>query len=426
MRLNSNQLEAVAVASICGTDSTATALLLGQLNEDHFYLEACKDAFIRITQLFKVEGKAPAFVALSNDPALPEASRKFLKNIMEDPVVGADACKDIILRLNDYRKLRALVSIVKRVDEAVNEEECDVDALIAQVNEQSSNLQVLGETESDIVRFGYGGDSRDLVLEVIRGEDTYYIPTGFNAFDSVNYGLPLKALVTIGGTSGGGKSALAMQLLKNTVGLGYSGCLVTLEMSKQEMTARLLANCSGKVNPAKILAGKTTKGEKQQIADAYKEWIAQMEAKESYFDLMAPSKAVTIQEVLLTLKPRGFKIVIIDYMSLLDGATGEDQWRKLGDIAWFAKMWANANNAVVILLAQVNDEGRLKYSQTVKEHSSCCWLFTSDEKAREAQIIEIEQVKARNQRMFNFMLRTDLEFMRIFDDTTPSANNQDF
>jgi len=426
MRLNSNQLETVAICSICGQDVTAAALLLGQLTADHFYLEACRDSFIRIAQLFRVEGKAPAFVSLSNDPALSETTRKYLRNSQEDPIQGEDAARDVILRLNDYRKLRALVTIVEEVDHKINGDECDVGALITQVNEQTANLQVLGETESDIIRFGYKGDADETVRNVIRGENTFFVPTGFTAFDSVNYGLPLKSLVTIGGTSGGGKSALAMQLLKNVTSYGYPGCLCTLEMSKEEMTARLLSNCSGKVSATRILAGKTSDGEKQMIADSYKLWRNQLIEKESYYDLMAPSKAVTIQEVLMTLKPRGFKVVVIDYVSLLNETQGEDQWRKLGDVAWFGKTWANANNAIVILLAQVNDAGRLKYSQTVKEHSSCCWLFTADEKSKEQQIIEIEQEKARNQRQFNFMLRTNLEFMQVYDDHAVAAESMDF
>jgi hypothetical protein len=46
----------------------------------------------------------------------------------------------------------------------------------------------------------------------------------------------------------------------------------------------------------------------------------------------------------------------------------DDQWKKLGSACRFAKRFAMANNNIVIVCAQVSEEGLIRYSKAMKEH----------------------------------------------------------
>jgi len=72
-------------------------------------------------------------------------------------------------------------------------------------------------------------------------------------------------------------------------------------------------------------------------------------------------------------------------------------------------------NCVVVLLAQLSDEGIIRYSKALKEHSSNMWSWIYNSEARESHLINIRQDKARNQKSFDFVLQENFECMRIGD-----------
>ena len=73
------------------------------------------------------------------------------------------------------------------------------------------------------------------------------------------------------------------------------------------------------------------------------------------------------------------------------------------------------NNCIVVLLAQVSEEGKIRYSRAVTEHSDYSWVFVSTKESRENEIINIEQTKGRNVELYPFSLRAQLNCMRIGD-----------
>ena len=108
-------------------------------------------------------------------------------------------------------------------------------------------------------------------------------------------------------------------------------------------------------------------------------------------------------------------VVFIDYVGLLKGMDGEDQWRQLGRSAREAKLWAEKHQKIVVLLAQLSDDGVIRYSRAIREHSDNAWFWTCSEEDRKEGLITVKQAKARNQRAFDMVLEADFAHMSITD-----------
>ena len=115
------------------------------------------------------------------------------------------------------------------------------------------------------------------------------------------------------------------------------------------------------------------------------------------------------------MKPFNYDVIIIDYLGLLKGVDGDDQWRKLSEAARFCKMFAADNNIQIIALAQVDKEGEVRYSKGMLEHANNSFSWVCGKKERERGIIEVEQKKARMAEPFPFYLRMDFATMSIRD-----------
>ena len=129
---------------------------------------------------------------------------------------------------------------------------------------------------------------------------------------------------------------------------------------------------------------------------------------------MAPQGDVKIKELLYTLKPYNYDVILIDYVGLLGGVDGERQWQELSAAVRFGKRFAQSNGCVVIFLAQLSEENKIRYSQGMKEHAGNMWTWVYDPETG-PNIIEVDQQKARNQQAFSFPLYIDFDIMEVRD-----------
>lgn len=209
-------------------------------------------------------------------------------------------------------------------------------------------------------------------------------------------------------------SLLANQLGINQARLGYKITNVPLEMSLAEQNSRVLANVS-KMNSIDIFLKRLTAAEKDKVYIRYRKFNRQVRQKNGQLKVLKPKRDATAEEILNELDEEPFDVGYIDYLNLLKDADGEDQWKKLGQIARLCKVYAERRKRVIGLLVQVDDDGRIRYSQAVKEHSSLAWIFVATKESRDKGFININLLKARNQVMKPFTLGVDYESMRVFD-----------
>jgi replicative DNA helicase len=254
-----------------------------------------------------------------------------------------------------------------------------------------------------------------LVEDILYSEDTdQVIPTGFKTFDNVNGGFFRGSLVILASSSGGGKSLTANQLALNQARLGYKVALVPLEMTESETYARTMANLS-RMSSTDINLKRLATGERDAIWRKMRKLDREIATAGGRYTIYKPREDLTIEELMASIHSLASDVIYVDYISLLKGADGEDQWRKLGQIARFCKIYAENHNKVVVLLCQLSEDGRVRYSQAIKEHASLAWTWVATKDAREKGYMNVELLKARNQVMSPFTLKVDYAHMSVTD-----------
>lgn len=411
MKLVSQEAEVRAVVSICKSPMKLRYKMLANLNETHFDSDIASRAFQRISTLAKRRATLVGWEDLCEDPTLPDATKAALRNSKAKPIKTEKAMTALMDNLSHYRKCRITFEAAQAAQQAFQTESPDVEKIIGSLANAVSKANTNAKIDNELLVFGTGSNSKAMIDDILDGEAPEVIPLGFCGFDDINGGLYPGSLVIVAGTTGGGKSLTAGQLAINFTEGGYSTAIVPLEMTKREQTARIIANLAD-IPVHKVLNGKLTPNEKKKVRKAMKEYEARCRKLGSSYAIYEPEEDVTIEAVLGNLRPFGHRVVIIDYIGLLDGVDGDDSWRQLGKAARYAKIWAKQNNVLVVMLAQASEEGTLRYSKAVTEHANNAFVWTVTEETRNAGIIHIKQPKARNHNPQPFFVKMHWESMR--------------
>jgi predicted ATP-dependent serine protease len=296
------------------------------------------------------------------------------------------------------------------------------DEMLNTLSEKLAKIRTAQATKDSFMNFGKNNSSRETVNELIYGEENDdVIPTGIPEFDRESGGFLRGSLVTIGANSGGGKSISANHIAKSMAERGFKVVVVPLEMSKVEMTARIIASIA-ELDSISILQRRLAKGEKEKAIASYEKWVKRTKKRGGRLTVFKPEGDVGIEDIFTALATLDADVVIVDYISLLAGTDGDDSWRQLGAIARKAKINAEATKRVNILLCQINDDGKVRYARSISEHSSASfvWVTSKDEREKEIGRIKIDQPKARNSRSFPFEVGVHWKYMKFVsvDDVT--------
>jgi replicative DNA helicase len=350
------------------------------------------------------------------DLDLSENARTFFRDSEATIQSIEDAAKASKI-LNRYRQLRGLYSLAAKIDKEMQSGRIDLEALMEDASLDIAKIRSRKSSKDAFTHFGKNNSSTELIKDLLYNDhqdDT--IPTGIKPFDAQSGGLMRGGLTTVGASSGGGKSLLANQLAINVATMGYRVLIVPLEMSKVEMSARILANKSG-LDVTRILQHRLATDERELAYKKYELWVKRVKAKGGRLTIFKPEEDMSIEELFAAIGSYECDMVIIDYISLLKGADSDDAWQKLGAMARVAKINAETTNRVNVLLCQVNDEGKIRYARSISEHSSNSFIWVTKKEEREKPIgrIRIEQPKARNSKSFPFEVGFEWASMRIVD-----------
>jgi archaellum biogenesis ATPase FlaH len=326
---------------------------------------------------------------------------------------SAEKARKLVRRLETFRKLRSLFNIGANLENALSEDELDPDAIIQKLATSVTNA-ASSERQMRVTSRGDGNTDLAIAKKILNSSGAQFIPTGIAPFDSVNSGIPRGAFMLIKTVTGGGKSLFVSQMAENFAMQGAHVGIVPLEMSTEEMITRDIARASG-VDMTDLLAPKRKMSMKarKKAFKLYRDKTIAIDKRGGSVKTIEPGADVDIQTLLSECKPFDFDVIIIDYVGLLKGAEGDQQWKELGNITRYCKIWAGLNNCVVIMAAQLSAEGLLRYSRTMEEHAGYAWSWIPDELTEQLGIIEIDQTKARQAKQFKFLVKIDYATMSV-------------
>ncbi len=413
MKLYSDRLEKTVLYSICEAPKKYKGSLLASLSDEHFHSPATAEARRRMTHLVKKKGDIPEWLDLCSDPVISEESRRILSKFEADPISSSKSVKSAVDTMYKYYQLRKLFYISDSIVSSLQADNVDVDNLMDAVSNEISKARVKHDSSQEIFHLGKGYNAGGLLDEILDPDSEDYIPTGIAAFDRENAGIFYGSLFTLAGSTSGGKSSLAIQLLLN-MSMYQPVLYVPLEMTEKESMVRIVSNIS-QIEMKKILHHKLTAREEKHIRKAYQRFSNDLVDRDSRYSIFSPDEDMKIENIFSLVRPFGHRVIVIDYISLLSGVDGDDSWKQLGSVARYCKLYAKKHNIIVILLAQANEEGAIRYAKSIFEHSNNAWAWVATDETREAGVLHIKQKKARNQKLFNFTLGFDDDRMTFYD-----------
>ena len=413
-KLFNTRSETIALRSLCSRDPVISGYLIAHLDDTYFYQDESVEVFNRIKTLFNKTGSVPAFKLLIEDLRLPEATREFLAEA-DVPVKDIKQAEHLVKSLGEFRKTRLFYLLARDILDNLEKPKVDVEELTESIGKKIARIHAARTGEADIIHFGKDSNAWDIVKEQLyNDEDNSVIPTGFRTWDDVNGGMIRGSLVLLGGASGAGKSILGNQLAVNQAQIGYRTNIVPLEMSTPEMLSRTMSSVTG-MDSIDIVLHRLATGERDLVWKRMRRFNRRIEASGGQYTVFKPRSDMSMEEIMSAVHSLNCDVTYIDYISLLKGVGGDDSWQKLGEVARFGKIYAEMHNRVVVLLAQVSEEGKVRYSQAIKEHASLGWTFVATKESRAGGYLNINTIKSRNQVAKDFTLKIEYAQTRVSD-----------
>ena len=412
MRLYDPNLEFDVLKTICTpkNDKERASLVTG-VDKTWFYDDAAIKIYKRIRNLITATGSIPSWKELTTDPGLAESAREAIKDKGTIKAFKKTKIEAAHSRLSKYRKARLLLDMAKLVSDGLDTDDPDIDNILTKATDKLASSHSDG-FHNRMTVVGANGNDDDLLQEILDNKRPPVVPTGFSAFDDQNGGFLKGSLVILAATTGGGKSTMAHVLMANMAQRGHKSCLMSMEMSERSVYGRMMSRVAD-ISATKFLYFELTKNEKKQAKKRWNKFRSELKRLGSSMRIWEPQEDTDIVDALTTIGMYDLDVVFIDYLGLLKGVDGDDQWRQLGNAARHAKLWAERNNKVVVLLAQLNDTGEIKYSRAIKEHSDNAWVWTMTDDEKNEGVMTVRQAKARNQKTFDMVFTVNFEKMSM-------------
>ncbi len=204
----------------------------------------------------------------------------------------------------------------------------------------------------------------DVQARMERGGKLAGLGTGFRRFDEMTGGLEPGQLVIVAARPSVGKTVAGCNIAAHVAAGGTSVAFFTLEMTRREIAARILAARSG-VSVQEMRAGTDDRYNWDRMSAAVgasMAWPMFIDDTPAVGVPYVRAKARRIQ------RTHGLGLVVIDYLGLMRG-TGDNRAQEVGSISRGLKAMAKELRVPVIALAQLNraSEGRLDKKPTLAD-----------------------------------------------------------
>ncbi len=202
--------------------------------------------------------------------------------------------------------------------------------------------EVLYKTQADLEK-----------LSTNKGEITG-IPSGFYELDKLTSGFHPHELIIIAARPGMGKTAIALNMVTNmAINSKKTVALFNMEMGAEQLATRMLSSV-GQIDGSKLKTGALEHSDWKRVNEA----ISRLSSTNIYIDDTAGNTVGEIRSKCrkLATSPSGLDIVVIDYLTLIQGNSknGANRQQEVADISRALKTMAMELNVPVIALSQLS------------------------------------------------------------------------
>ncbi|MBL8453526.1 MAG: replicative DNA helicase [Zoogloea sp.] len=204
----------------------------------------------------------------------------------------------------------------------------------------------------------------DVQQRMERGGQLAGLATGFRRFDEMTGGMESGQLVIVAARPSVGKTVAGCNIASHAAAAGVPVLFFTMEMTRREIAARILAARSG-VTVQAMRAGTRERDDWDRMSTAVG---ASMALPMFIDDTPAVTVAYVRAKARRIQRAHGLGLLVVDYLGLMRG-TGDNRAQEVGSISRGLKALAKELKVPVIALAQLNraSEGRLDRKPTLAD-----------------------------------------------------------
>ena len=206
-------------------------------------------------------------------------------------------------------------------------------------------------------------DFYNYLSDIGSGKVKPFVRSGYEALDRVlGSGFVNGGLYIIAARPGCGKTTLALQIADKVAKSGMPVMFMTLEMSKEQITAKRIAVEAG-IPYDNVFNGKLTPEELSKVTAAC--------SKLSEYPIKINKKPnASVNDIsFLAHQVKGLGLIVIDYLGLIQQDKGKSLYEKVTETSNSLKRLARSLNVPIVCLAQLNREceGRLDKKPRVSD-----------------------------------------------------------
>lgn len=415
VQLRDEDAERIVLGTII-TERNALEEVRELLSEESFYYPFHRQIYKAILQVAS-SGDRPDMITVKN--RLVANGVKF--DLVEYMKITSNCTFDLYqyaARLHDLNIRRKFYVIGQYL---VSNSYSEAEDILDVTNSVSDELASLFKSSSTTVSSIDDGlqDIYSLINENLSGNKPLTgTPTGFEKIDSKSGGLQKSDLIIIAGETSQGKTSLAVSIMRNAAYSGAKIAMYSMEMKKEQITARILSMESG-VPANQIMYSRLTDSQIQAVDRS----IGNITGTGIFFDDRSTSNIDTIISSIRYMKLKfGIDGAIVDYLQILNvNMKGANKEQQMGDVARRLKNLAKELDIWIIALSQLNRDNinpvptlaRLRDSGQIAEAADVVMLIYRPEVNKKSYPNEFSNVETRGTAMIDVAKGRNIGLLRF-------------
>lgn len=345
-----------AVLGLMLIEPTIIGSVIAALQSEDFYSERHRRIFDTIVSLYRL-GRAIDLVTVKESMLasgeLDRIGGPAALAALVDGVPVAQNVEEYIRTIKEKAVLRKLAHLGRQlVSQALRTPSLSADEIISSV--QGELIRITQGSQGE--RFAHLAPLADQLIAEIeemagRPRLVTGVATGFYDLDCMTSGLQKSDLIIIAGRPSMGKTAFALSVALNVARSGGSVAIASLEMSKEQITQRILCALT-KIGIHQLRRGMLNKKEWEALADAtalLRRWRLLVDDSTPLTTLQLTARA---QEVALRY---GLDVLVVDYLQLLrTPGRFETRQQEVSAISRELKEIAKKLNIPVVCVSQLS------------------------------------------------------------------------
>ncbi|WP_343302880.1 replicative DNA helicase [Chitinophaga niabensis] len=410
-------------------EKTAIARVSVLLRPEMFYVRAHEEVAKAVFVLFKKASPIDIITVWGEIKKAGNESKITMPELasMTNSVVSSAHLEDHTMKLAELYMSRELQKITGSIHYQSSEWGHDVFDLVSDLQKSLSDL-LAGTMQGGLV-----GIDRIIVgtlkyIDSIKPGVMSGVPSGIDPLDKIFFGYKADELHVIAARPGCGKTALALQILRNAAKAKKKGAFFSLEMNRDKINQRMFSAESG-VDFAKIQRNQMEDFERQLMSEAA-DRLARLPI---YMDDSFSQNVQVLHSKCIQQKFRtGLDFAVVDYLQLIGGNRGsksQNREQQIAEISRGLKGMAKDLRMPVFALSQMSRDiekgGRkepvlsdLRESGAIEQDADSVLFLTPEEESEEVRfgdpiLVRFKIAKQRDGAKLSFPMKFEGNFMRF-------------